>query len=209
MKRGLQLHEDAVTERRRERRKRLRRLADEGLAIRMGARTIIPSTSRGRHHSHRRHRDPAVISVPASGAPMPLVPTVAGTAAQPYYAPPGAFRAVSSHHNHHRSRSRHRHHGTPRSMSSRHGGTSAPVVVLSTGGHHESHGMPVVPTIASSYHESPVTVVRSSRSHGHGSRHGHSRSHGYGNTDPGLARTPSSRHGRHHSRNPSEVYVSP
>lgn len=210
MTRGLQLHENALSERRRERRRRLQRLADEGLAIRMGARTIIQSGSgRRRHHSQRRRRDPVVVPVPP-GASMAIAPSAAGSTAQAYYSPSRAqVQVVPSHHTHGRSRSRSQGIPLSRSMSSRHGGTSTPVVTRSADGYQESHAIPVVPTIVSSHHEPIVPYVRSSRSQGHASRHGHSRSHGH--SDAGLARTSSSRHGHrhHHSRNPSEVVVSP
>ncbi|KAH8118714.1 hypothetical protein DFH11DRAFT_1874811 [Phellopilus nigrolimitatus] len=70
MARGLAMREDAERERRHERRRRQRHLADEGLAIRMGAQTLIrPRGSRRRHHSDhgyghrsRSHRsEPRVI----------------------------------------------------------------------------------------------------------------------------------------------------
>ncbi|KAL5507837.1 hypothetical protein ACEPAH_5455 [Sanghuangporus vaninii] len=206
--RGIQMREEAERERQSERRRRLKRLQAEGLAIRLGAREITPRDHSRGHRSHRhrdrRHGFTPIVTTANVGHGV-SVPVAATTHAIP------VARSASA-------RTHHRHH------SSGHSATAPLVHVHSRS--HSGSATPVVQVAHSQYTSAtPVAVSRAASSrHGHAneyyddraipvarssSRHGSSR---YG--DPALSRVSSSRHGhghyrhaRTHSRTPSEVYV--
>lgn len=205
--RGLSMHDEAERERRRERRRRQRRLAEEGMAIRLGAKTILHGRSSRRHHHHssrhsrsHHHRGEGF---------TPIVTTASNVGHEAYSMPVVRTASTHGHHRHHSSNGG----GVPlmRTLSSHHhghhrSGSVTPVAHVAPSGYVTTHSAPIS-RAASSRHgyvdERAIPVVRSS------SRHGSSR---YGDVmaGSGVARTSSSRHGHRyhgHSRSPTEMYV--
>ena len=208
------MHEEAERERRRERRRRLKRLQAEGLAIRLGAREVMPRDhSRGhsrRHHRDRRHGFQPIVTTADVGHGAIVAPVTVPVAATTTHAIPVARSISHSRHRHHSSG-----HGTPAGLvhvhSRSHSGSATPVVQVAHSQY--TNAAPVAVSRAASsrrghtaneyYDDRVMPVMRSS------SRHGSAR---YG--DPAFSRASSSRHGhghyrhaRTHSRTPSEVYV--
>ncbi|THH12255.1 hypothetical protein EW145_g98 [Phellinidium pouzarii] len=61
--RGLAMQEEADRERRRERRRRQRELAEEGLAVRLGAKTVLHPRDSHRHRRHGHRREDSGIPI--------------------------------------------------------------------------------------------------------------------------------------------------
>ncbi|KAI5116353.1 hypothetical protein M0805_003804 [Coniferiporia weirii] len=177
--RGLEMREEADRERRRERRRRQRQLAEEGLAIRIGAKTLIRPDG-PRHHRRRGHRRED------SGAPI-------------VHAPDMTYSRSNGHGVHiARSASRHHHDGRHNLREAR-----PTMVARSVGSRHayyDDGDVPIVRTVSSQQGLSDVgAVIPVARS---SSRH----SRQYADSGYAVAQISGSHHGHRHRRSPTEAY---
>lgn len=224
--RGLAMKEEADRHRRKERRRRLRWLRQEGQAIRLGAATLMRGpkhhhrSSRHRHHSSHRHRDAPAVIVSSTAAPV--------ESAYQNGQPVQVARSMGAPTVHHRHRSmngsavpiphsvsRHTEAAIPISHSrshSRHRNISQGEIPVTPSAHT---GIPITPTVHSHYTNGGVIGVPRSSA-------GHSARQFYENPGPsrtGTARTASSRyhsssnnshygrHRTHTSHTPSEIRI--
>ena len=196
MTRGLQMHEAAERERRRERDRRQRRLADEGAAIRMGASKLIRSGSRrtrGLHrhgsgyHRHRssrsrsrsRHHSNGHSGRYRDGSAVPIVHSTADNR-EVFVSPAPSTRYVDTANSHVPHSGGYGYHSQQRSM---------PVLRSIHSRNHayyDDGGVPIVRSISTQ-----DRIIPDIRSAPH-SPYAHSNA-------TGLARSTSSYHGRHYS----------